>query len=106
MEKITDFSTIQALVTAHFKPGVITNGSLAGPELRREASRGSLYISRQGGSLLVFRQRDGYFRMTYYLGSESVPELPDCPVVTEVAYREKDREKAEKNGRKVWKSRL
>lgn len=93
MEKINDYQVVAEYGKKAFKPGIWLIGQCDGDTLKREIQAGTLYVEKNDASLLLLRKRDGFYRVTGYLG-DSLPELPAANYVTEIACKERDREKA------------
>ncbi len=92
MRQVVDYPALSAAISACMRPGMLTNCTLIGEELRREMAAGTLYAHPWAGGLLLFRRREGFWRMYYYINDPGCP--PDLPwpsqVVTEIVRRPRD----------------
>lgn len=91
MIKADSPETVSSLIRKHFGRGMVTNCFLTGDQIKTETENGSLYYIDSESSLLLFKMRDGYQIMYFYMNSEE-PVLPEIPhgTVCEIAYRDKD----------------
>ncbi len=105
MEKAADYKSLSKLVMAQIKPGVATNNFMEKSDYIAEIEKGSLFYSSREKGLFLFRQRDGFHRMNYYLRDlkelSEIPELPEGVIITEQVQR--PGEKAAAEGKKVSK---
>lgn len=93
MKKIEDLQAVNDLIAACLKPGVATNCVLTGEDWRRELAAGTLRACQWPGGVLFFRQRDGFWRLSYYVtDSSAAPEMdwPEEDVVMETVLRPRD----------------
>lgn len=93
MRRAESYAALAPLLSAQFRRGVVTNCFLSPEEYRREIEAG-LFYEEGDGFLLLQRQRAGYRLLNFYLHPGAKLRLPetDCPLVTELACREKDRD--------------
>lgn len=91
MKRIETYGEYSSLCAAHLRRGVRTN-EFPDPELcRREIDTGTLFTEETDGALLLFRDRGSHLRMNFYLQSQEPLPLPaGRPIVTEIAFRERD----------------
>lgn len=91
MKRISDYSEISEAVARHFGRTTVTNCFIDREIYEREIKAGTLYTVENDDGLYIFRQRDGFSVMYFYLDSPdaSVPDFEGC-TVTEVPYRERD----------------
>ena len=92
MRQVVDYPALSAAISACMRPGMLTNCTLSGEELRREMAAGTLYAHPWAGGLLLFRKREGFWRMYYYINDPACPPDPSWPseVVTEIVRRPRD----------------
>ena len=93
MRRAESYAALAPLLSAQLRRGVVTNCFLSPEEYRREIEAG-LFYEEGDGFLLLQRQRAGYRLLNFYLHPGAKLRLPetDCPLVTELACREKDRD--------------
>ena len=93
MNRAESYAALAPLLSAQLRRGVVTNCFLSPEDWRREIEAG-LFYEEGDGFLLLLRQRAGYRLLNFYLHPGATLRLPeqDCPLVTELACREKDLE--------------
>lgn len=97
MEKAADYKSLSKLVMAQIKPGVATNNFMEKSDYIAEIEKDSLFYSSREKGLFLFRRRDGFYRMNYYLRDlkktaetaelSEIPELPEGVIITEQVQR-------------------
>lgn len=89
VEKATDYRNLSRLVMSHFKPGAVTNNFMGKSDYVSEIENGTLYYEAFPGGLLIFRKRQGFYRLNYSVSdSACFPRLPeDAAFVTEHVFR-------------------
>ena len=89
--KIDDFSGYSRLVMSHMKRGVLTNCFLSPISAKCEIAEGRLFAheDKESGALLLFRRRDGFDILNYYVTDGNFKTLDDVktPVVCETVAR-------------------
>ena len=92
MRQVVDFPALSAAISACMRPGMLTNCTLSGEELRREIAAGTLWAHQWVGGLLLFKQREAFWRMYYYINDPACPPDLSWPgeVVTEIVRRPRD----------------
>lgn len=92
MRQVVDFPALSAAISACMRPGMLTNCTLSGEELRREIAAGTLWAHQWAGGLLLFKQRETFWRMYYYINDPACPPDLAWPgeVVTEIVRRPRD----------------
>ena len=93
MRRVESCAALAPLLSAQLRRGVVTNCFLSPADYQREIDAG-LFYEEGDGFLLLQRQRAGYRLLNFYLHPGAKLRLPetDCPLVTELACREKDRD--------------
>ena len=76
MQRIRTLDELSKLITAQFRRGVVTNSAFAADLYAREIDAGTLLAQQIPGGLLLFRHRDGFERLSFYLQPEA--ELAAC----------------------------
>ncbi len=101
MIKITDELEVGQLIASSLAPGIFSNHTLSGDAVERAVKENNLYMIKMHPGVLFFRKYDGTWRMTgAFLPDSVVPEMEER-TVTEIAFREKDAEKAEFYAQKI-----
>lgn len=92
MNKIDSLQALSALITPQLKRGLVTNAPLSTENFRTDITAGNLYVSELPQALLLFKKRDGFDRLSFYLqqGATLQEFRPQNTTVTEIAYRTKD----------------
>lgn len=92
MKKIDDLSALSELITAQWKPGVVTNAAFSADAFRHEIGAGTLYARELPGALVLLRRRGGYDRLNFYLqpGADLSGWVPEQTTVLEIPARERD----------------
>ena len=89
MQKIHDFSLLNAQISACLRPGLVTNCVLSGQKLRALIAAGQLYAHAWPGGLVLLWRTPSVNRLYFYLTDPAVP--PDSflsePVVCEYTPR-------------------
>jgi|GEM_PF-213426 len=103
MQTITDYEQLKALVSAEFKPGVLTNASVCERDYVPYIEAGTLEYEQGGFGLLLVRRKREHNYVSFWLNAgaageaspsqlaafvASLPLPPRC--LLEVAYRERD----------------
>lgn len=67
MKKVNSYEEISALISLHFKKGVITNCFLIKEELEFYIKNKKIYYQEFEGGLLIFLKMQGYFNLKFYI---------------------------------------
>ena len=89
MEKILDYKVLSREIMACMRPGLVTNCTLSGEQLREKIGLGTLYRHRYDGGLLLLEKKQQGNLLRFYLTDPSVlpqVELP-APLVCECVLR-------------------
>ena len=91
MKKVESYSEVSAAVMRHFRRTTVTNCFIDRATYEREINAGTLLTEEDGNGLYIYRERDGFRILNFYLNSPDVP-LADIPAdtVCEIAYRDRD----------------
>lgn len=89
--KVESYEVLKDAISRHFGRETVTNCFLDKQVLEREIEEGTLSVCENEGGVYIFRERDGYRIMYFYLSSRDVPliEIPEC-TVCEIPFRERD----------------
>lgn len=91
MRRAERLDALMPKISALFGRGTVTNCLLSREELQEEIENGSLFFQEAAGVLLLFRRREGFYRMNFYLGAGAQAlALPQERIVTEIAFRARD----------------
>jgi len=71
MKQINALSELSPMLTAQWKKGVMTNAAFSAERFRSEIENGTLYVQEIPDGLLLFRKRDGFYRLNFYLQPEA-----------------------------------
>lgn len=92
MKRIDSLSQLSPLLLSQMKGGVVSNGAFSAASFAREIERGTLFAQTVPGGLLLFRRREDFWRMSFYLQREVNLREANIPAQTvmEIAPRPKD----------------
>lgn len=96
MKQLKTFEEYNALYRDFLRRGVCTNEFPDITACRQEIAEGVLFSEETDGAVLLFRDRGSHLRMNFFLQTMQMPPLPaGKPIVTELAFRERDTKLAE-----------
>ena len=88
MKPVTEYRQVSAKIMAALKPGRLCNLVLSKNSYLSEIEGKTLFYHEFAQGLLLFRRRDGFWRMQYSIDPQcSLPPLPEGVVVAEQAFR-------------------
>lgn len=92
MKRVESYEALSAALSAQLGRGTRSNAFAGEEEYRREIAAGGLFMSETPQGLLLFRRREGFWRMNFHLRGEETPavEPTELPVVMEMPRRERD----------------
>lgn len=70
MKKIDSYEEYEALIAPHINKRFQTNNFMTKDSIRDEISADTLYASEFEGGIYLFKKRDGYFRLSFYIEDE------------------------------------
>ena len=91
MKKVESYSEISEAVMRHFGRTTVTNCFIDKGSYEREIAAGTLYAEENTEGLYIFRARDGFRILNFYLNSPESELIPlPSDTVCEIAYRDRD----------------
>lgn len=92
MERIESLAQLSPLISAQWKKGVLTNAAFSAHAYEKEIGAGTLYAEEWPGALLLFRGREGFDRLNFYLqpGADLSRWQPERTTVLEIPFRDRD----------------
>ena len=93
MKKVNNYTEITEAVDRHFGKTTVTNCFLSRETYDREIACGTLYLEETDGGVYIFRRRDGFDVMYFYLDSTDISPAritTGGDIVCEIPYRERD----------------
>lgn len=104
MRRFESYQALEPVLSAQLGRGVRTNAFSSPEEYRQEIAEGRLFWEESPQGLLLFHQRDGFWRVNFYLRGGEAPQLAlDRPAVMEIAFRSRDAALAETV--KLWEAK-